>query len=388
MLARQLTDAVGRDGRRVRIGLVVQVRQQVDQAKVVAVDDLDTVVGAVAVGHLLRELRLVELGVVEADGAGVDASSSIFVGQLRHSGDDGAGIDATGQEGTQRHLGLQAQLDGLAQAAAQFLGGFFLADLGVQRELDVPVALRLAQRLAAFDEQAMARGQFLRVAVDGPGVRHIAQREISLDGARVDLLAQAAMGHQALQLGAEQQPAVLGQRVVQRLHAQAVAGHEKAVAAAVVNHEGEHAAQVVHAILAPVLPGAHDGFGIALGAEHVAVAAQFVHQLQVVVDLAVEHQRHRLVVVEDGLLAGRDVDDRQAAVAETHAGLDVQVAFVRPAVVLGLVHPVQALALGEALAAGVEQTGDAAHGLDLVQPFNGRDARAGPARGKADSYRA
>jgi hypothetical protein len=50
-------------------------------------------------------------------------------------------------------------------------------------------------------------------------------------------------------------------------------------------------------------------------------------------------------------------------VAEAHAGLDVQVAFIRAAVVLRLVHPVQALALGEALAAGIEQTGDAAHGL-------------------------
>ncbi|KMR97819.1 hypothetical protein FE65_14900, partial [Staphylococcus aureus] len=75
-----------------------------------------------------------------------------------------------------------------------------------------PVALRLAQRLAALDQQAVAGCELLRMAVDGPGVGHIAQREIGLDGARVDLLAQAAVGHQALQLGPEQQPAVLGQR--------------------------------------------------------------------------------------------------------------------------------------------------------------------------------
>jgi len=185
------------------------------------------------------------------------------------------------------------------------------------------------------------------------------------------------VGHQALQLGAEEQPAVLGHGVVQRLHAQAVAGHEQAVAAAVVDHESEHAAQVVHTVLAPVLPGAHDGFGVALGAEHIAVAPQFIHQLEVVVDLAVEHQGHRLVVIEDRLLAGGDVDDGQAPVAEAHAGLDVQVALVRPAVMLGLVHPVQALALGETLTAGVEQAGDAAHGLDLVQPIIQREAPDG-----------
>ena len=68
---------------------------------------------------------------------------------------------------------------------------------------------------------------------------------------------------------------------------------------------------------------------------------QLGDQLLEVVDLAVEDDDHRAVFVEQRLLAGGDVDDRQAPVAEADAGLDVQAAFVRAAVVLRLVHALQ-----------------------------------------------
>ena len=53
-----------------------------------------------------------------------------------------------------------------------------------------------------------------------------------------------------------------------------------------------------------------------------------------VVDLAVEDDDDGAVLVEQRLLAGRDVDDRQAAVAEADARLEVQAALVRAAVQL------------------------------------------------------
>ena len=83
-----------------------QARQGVDQVEVVALDDLQPVVGVVAVGHHLGKGRLVELRVVKADGAGVHRRG----GQAGHGGHHGAGIDPPGQERTQRHVGNQAQL--------------------------------------------------------------------------------------------------------------------------------------------------------------------------------------------------------------------------------------------------------------------------------------
>ena len=127
------------------------------------------------------------------------------------------------------------------------------------------------------------------------------------------------MSHQAFELGAKQQPAVIGYRIMQRLHTHAVSGHEQAFALAVMNHEGKHTAQVMHTVFTPMLPGPHNGFRVALGSKHIAMAAQLVHQLKVVVDLTIEHQSDRFIVVENWLLACGDVNDREAAVTKTNA---------------------------------------------------------------------
>ena len=68
---------------------------------------------------------------------------------------------------------------------------------------------------------------------------------------------------------------------------------------------------------------------------------QLGDQFLEVVDLAVEDDDDRAVFVEQRLLAGGDVDDRQAPVAEAEARLDVQAAFVRAAVELRVVHALQ-----------------------------------------------
>jgi hypothetical protein len=135
-------------------------------------------------------------------------------------------------------------------------------------------------------------------------------------------------GQHGLQLGAEQQRAVVQQRIVHGLDAQPVARHEEGLAVAVPQREGEHAAKVLDAVRAPGLPGMHDDLGVALGVEHMAQGLQFGDELLVVVDLAVEDHHHRAVFVEQRLLAGGDVDDGQAAVAQPDAGLQVQAAFV------------------------------------------------------------
>ena len=62
------------------------------------------------------------------------------------------------------------------------------------------------------------------------------------------------MGQQRLELGAEEQCAVVEQRVVQRLDAQAVTRHEQGLLVAVPQREGEHAAEALHALLAPATP--------------------------------------------------------------------------------------------------------------------------------------
>ena len=358
MLARQLAHAVGGDGAAVGIGLVVQPRQRVDEVEVVALHHLQPVVGAVAVGHHLRKGAFVEGRVVEADRAGVDGLGR----QAGHHGHHGAGIHAAGQKGAQRHLGDHAQAHGFTDARHQFglrVGG---RDGVVQREAHVPVFTRGRQRLAVLHQQAVAGGQLARLAEDGARLGHVAQREILLDGLRVQVTAHAAVRQHRLQLRPEEQRAVVQQCVVQRLDAQAVARHEQALALAVPDGKGKHASQALHAVFAPGLPGVHDALGVALGVEDMPQGLQLGDQVLVVVDLAVEDDDHRAVFVEQRLLARGHVDDGQPPVAEAQPGLDVQAALVGPAVGLRRIHAAKDDVVDGALATGVEEAGDAAHG--------------------------
>ena len=118
----------------------------------------------------------------------------------------------------------------------------------------------------------------------------------------------------------------------------------------------------------------HDHFGVAARAEGMTQCRQFGNERLEVVDLAVEHDDDRAVFVGQRLLAARDVDDGQAAVAEPDTGLDVQVAFVRAAVMLRLVHAVQYVARNVATVARVENANETAHAgrSDQVVSASGR----------------
>src|SRR5207253_549063 len=109
---------------------------------------------------------------------------------------------------------------------------------------------------------------------------------------------------------------------------QPVARKKERLAITVPEREGEHAAEALDATLAPRLPGMHDHLGVALRAEDVAEGNQFRNERLEVVELAVEYHHHRAVLVVERLLAGREVDDGEAPVAEANAGLEVQAAGV------------------------------------------------------------
>jgi hypothetical protein len=64
----------------------------------------------------------------------------------------------------------------------------------------------------------------------------------------------------------------------------------------------------------------HDDFGVAAGVEDVAERLQFGDQFLIVVDFAVEDDANALVFVVQRLLAGGQVDDREAAMAEPTPG--------------------------------------------------------------------
>ena len=146
-------------------------------------------IGAVTVSHLLGEARFVECGIVEGDGARIDRC----VRRLRHHRDHGTRIDPARQERTERHFGNHAQADRLAQAADQFFLRLHLVDGDDRAEIHVPVAARRRRDFSAPDAQAVCRFQFERLTVDGARIGDIAEREVFLDGMRIECERQTAV---------------------------------------------------------------------------------------------------------------------------------------------------------------------------------------------------
>ena len=301
VLARELAYPVCRNRRAVGIGLVVRLRQRVDQAEIVAVDGFGEVPGPTALRNRVGERGLVESGFREGDGAGVDRVG----GQARHRCDHGARVDPSRQEGTERHVGDHAQPHGLAQPGPELLAGLALGEGIVQAEAHVPVLARRGHGLIAADRERMRRRELPRRAEDRAGLRHVPEREVLFHRERIDLAAESRMHEQRLQLRAEDERAVGEQRVVQRLDAQAVARKEQGFPSGVPQRECEHSAEPVHAALLPRLPGADDDFRVAAGAEPVPEPLQLPDERLEVVDLAVEHDHHRPVLAVERLMAGR-----------------------------------------------------------------------------------
>ena len=198
---------------------------------------------------------------------------------------------------------------------------------------------------------------------NGARLGHIAQCEVFLDSQRIHVAPQTPVRQNGLELGAEQQGAVIEKRVVQGFDAQSVTRHEEGLLLAVPQGEGEHAAKALDAVDSPRFPGVHDDLGVALGVKHVAQRLQFRNELLVVVDFAIKDHHDRAVFVEQRLLAGRDVNDRQAPMAQAHARLNVQLALVWTTVSLRVIHALEHGATDGTVAAGVKNASDATHDI-------------------------
>ena len=98
------------------------------------------------------------------------------------------------------------------------------------------------------------------------------------------------------------------------------------------------------------------------GREPVAAPAQVSAQLFEVVDLAVEDDHHRAVLVEDRLIAGHQIDYAQPLDAETDVFLVEHAPRVGAAVLEASTHPLQELAFDRAPTRTSDLTDDPTHG--------------------------
>ena len=198
-------------------------------------------------GHSSGVGRLIEAGVLKADGEGVDRS----VVQLRHVVGNGAGVDAPAQEEAQGHVGDQPQADRLPQEVIEAGQDLLLVFLAGKAGWDVPVAA-YGDVAVAMEGQAVAGGQLMNPLEDGSWRRHVLVGEVLVQGVKVDLSPDVGVGQQRLQLRGEDEAAGRD-GVVEGLLAHPVPGQEQLLPAPVPDGEGEHAVQGLQAAFPLVL---------------------------------------------------------------------------------------------------------------------------------------
>ena len=178
-----------------------------------------------------------------------------------------------------------------------------------------PVSLG-RERAVRLDIAAMRRLELAHAGKHRFRTKAELEAEIIVQPVAVDLDAPQER-QQRLDLGREIERAV-DARMVERLDAEAIARHEQPAPGGIPKREREHAAQLFHATLAPLLVSGEDHFRVGSGGE--PVLAQLLAQFDEVVDLAVvgddvaRGRAHRL-------RAGVEIDDRKPQVRESCAAV-------------------------------------------------------------------
>ena len=195
--------------------------------------------------------------------------------------------------------------------------------------------------------------------------RNADERQIIMNRFVIDVATDARVLQQGIELGTEDQLSVeLG--VQQRLLSHAIARQEKRFGAFIPNRKRKHPAQVLWTIGSPLVVGVNDSFSIAVGIELVAELFEFFAQLAIVVDLAVENNPCRAVLIMNRLLSVREIDDREPSHRQSHAIAEIETVIVRTAMTNGLIHAREQLAINRS-AVFVNYSCNATHGL--LRPF-------------------
>ena len=345
-----------------------QFRQHLDGGRI---DDELMVIGPEFRCRFPGIAPLVELLHIEADGKCLDLFSRLA---LHQPGDD-RGIDSARQERAEGNVAAHAQSNRFRERFAESGLGRVERGEGKGLHLRGSVALRPDERGFPITanhrstgrriELGPMRGREFSIAVEHRlGMRHVLERHEIGDRLRVDLVRCAGDLQQRFEFAGEGDAAG-GDSINERLLSHAVSREEQLPMTVVPDREGEHAAQMLDAVVTPLLVGVNDALGVARRAEAMAECFELRLQFAVVVDLAIECDPHRTVFIRERLMSAREIDDREPPVPECRAARSASV--VRRKVVAIVIRPAMAQYAGHS----------AQHGLGerfaFIRPTRSRD---------------
>src|SRR2546426_5986833 len=152
------------------------------------------------------------------------------------------------------------------------------------------------------------------------------------------------------------------------LLAQAIARQNELALVFVVDGQPKHAAQLLHAVGAHFLIEVDNNFRIGLGVEAMAALFQFRAQFRKVVDLAVVNDPGAAVLVENGLVPARQIDDAETPHTQPGAVRDVDAFLVRSAMDDRVAHLAHESFGDVALPRRAHYSGDTTHILISILP--------------------
>jgi hypothetical protein len=139
-----------------------------------------------------------------------------------------------------------------------------------------------------------------------------------------------------------------------------IPGQHDAPLRAIEQRNREHSAQVLRKVDADLLPQMHDDFGVRRRPKAVSLRLEPGPQRAVIVDLAVEYDAHGAVLVEDRLVAARQIDDGESAHPQCDRALDEIASIVGTAMGHRVAHAYELLARRRCPSQGNDAR-DAAH---------------------------
>ena len=314
--AREFGDQVRGNQRGVRERFVERGQKPLDGVDSRELLHLLVVLGPVLLGDEPRVSPLVERGLREADRIGLGRAAR----DPRDRRDDRARIHASAQEGTD--VALQMASDRVLDRAAQAVGESAGARLLVDVRSDVPVP-RVAHGAVGLGHEKVAREELADPPEDREriGDVRIGEKRVQRDG--IDLTGRLRIGEDRLQLRSEQERPIAERRIVERLDADPVPRQDEPPAGGIEERDREHPSQLLDEALAPLLVEMDDHFGVRARREAVAAGLEALAQEPMVVDLAVENDADVPLLVEDGRIARREVDDPEPPHPEAAPSVEV-----------------------------------------------------------------
>ena len=262
----------------------------------------------------VRQLAVLLFLIAHAKGANIGSTCE---NTLSHK----AGVNAGRKEAAHLNVGNQVRLHAVGKHGLNAVGPLFQAQALVNLVFKLIVAGGLNGTRGLIPGEIAGGGQLVHALEQGELVGQVLVAQVGGNLLTHNFLHKTRVVQKALDFGTEHELAALVV-VVEGLDAEDVASAKQLLGLGVPDDEGEHAAQAIQHATAPLFVAVENSLGVRMGGEHVTSGKQFLAQLLVVVDFAIEHNDLGTVFVFHRLATALQVDDGQAPMGKRHVLVD------------------------------------------------------------------